>query len=164
LNQPQPHSSLQADYASSILYLLALSLSKCSVIALIMRLTTNRQHRQVSWAVIAAVSVWTGTSILAISVSCTPAGPFDNLDEQCSGLVSCQTVLRRGRVLTCNSQYSRWIYIGAVDIVTELAIFAMSIYLVAALKMSLKMKATVVTAFALRLPYVSHVTLQLTKD
>jgi hypothetical protein len=41
-----------------------------------------------------------------------------------------------------------------VDIVTELAIFSMSIYLVAGLKMSLKMKATVVTAFALRLPYV----------
>ena len=43
----------------------------------------------------------------------------------------------------------------ALDIATELAIFSLSLYLVSGLKMSMKLKATVVLAFALRLPIIA---------
>lgn len=79
---------IQADYASSVLYLLALGLSKSSVIALIMRLTANRKHKLVSWINIGVITLWTLTSIMVISINCTPAGPFRNLESQCPGLVS----------------------------------------------------------------------------
>ena len=41
------------------------------------------------------------------------------------------------------------------DLVIEVALFAMSIYLVLGLRTALKLKATVVLAFSFRLPYVS---------
>jgi hypothetical protein len=47
-------------------------------------------------------------------------------------------------------QFARWEVIGTLDIVTELALFLMAIYLVHGLQMSLKAKAIVVAAFAAR--------------
>jgi hypothetical protein len=46
----------------------------------------------------------------------------------------------------------RWKVIGAFDIIFELALFGMSIYLVWGLYTSLANKAVVVSAFAFRLP------------
>jgi hypothetical protein len=52
-------------------------------------------------------------------------------------------------------QFLRWQVISAFDIAFELAMFAMSIYLVWDLQASLDMKGTVVFAFSMRLPYVA---------
>lgn len=128
---------MQADYASSILYLIALCLSKCSVVALVMRLTSNSKHMLVGWINIGAATIWAVSSILLISINCSPSGPLANLEEQCSGL------------------FARWQYVCALDIITEASIFAMSIYLVANLQMAWRMKATVVLAFAIRLPVIA---------
>lgn len=49
-------------------------------------------------------------------------------------------------------QVIRWNIIGAVDIASEVALFAMSILLVQDLKMDFGKKAFVVIAFGLRLP------------
>lgn len=102
-----------------------------------MRLTAIKKHMFVSWINIGAVVLWSLSSILAITIACAPSGPFENLAGQCTGL------------------FSRWVYICALDIATELAIFGLSIYLVAGLKMSMKMKGTVVMAFAIRLPVIA---------
>lgn len=51
-------------------------------------------------------------------------------------------------------QFLRWQVISAFDIVFELALLVMSIYLVWGLQASLDMKGTVVFAFSMRLPYV----------
>ena len=91
----------------------------------------------VGWVNIAAAAIWALSSILLISIQCSPSGPFEDLAQQCNGL------------------YARWKYVCALDIITEASIFAMSIYLVAGLQMSWKMKATVVLAFAIRLPVIA---------
>jgi hypothetical protein len=53
------------------------------------------------------------------------------------------------------SQFARWQFIGALDIVTEVALFAISLYLVWGIQMSRGSKSIVVAAFGCRLPYVS---------
>ncbi|KAL8692562.1 MAG: hypothetical protein Q9224_003931, partial [Gallowayella concinna] len=55
----------------------------------------------------------------------------------------------------------RWDIIGAVDITTEVALFAMSILLVKDLKTDVSKKAFVVVAFGLRLPMIPIVILRL---
>lgn len=52
-------------------------------------------------------------------------------------------------------QVVRWDIIGAIDIATEVALFAMAILLVKDLKMDVSKKSFVVVAFGLRLPCVS---------
>lgn len=102
-----------------------------------MRLTTNSRHKLVAMINVGAAVFWSLSSVLLVTIKCSPAAPFANLAGTCSGL------------------FSRWIYVCALDIFTEVSIFAMSIYLVANLHMSLKMKCTVVLAFALRLPVIA---------
>ena len=52
-------------------------------------------------------------------------------------------------------QFLRWQVISAFDIVIEMALVGMTVYLVWGLKTSVKKKAVVVGAFAFRLPWVS---------
>ncbi|KAL9013964.1 MAG: hypothetical protein Q9173_001362 [Seirophora scorigena] len=56
---------------------------------------------------------------------------------------------------------TRWDIIGAIDIVTEVALFAMAILLVKDLKMSISRKGFVVLAFGLRLPTIAFAILRL---
>lgn len=46
----------------------------------------------------------------------------------------------------------RWEIIGAFDVLTEVALFAMAIYLVLDLRITLQLKVFVVLAFAFRVP------------
>lgn len=55
----------------------------------------------------------------------------------------------------CHSLFERWQFIAALDILTEAALFSISLYLIWGIQMSLKSKTIVVTAFGCRLPYVS---------
>jgi hypothetical protein len=102
-----------------------------------MRLTSSHRHLVIDWIIMAVAIVWAVSSILLVTIKCSPAGPFENLEGQCAGL------------------YARWKYVCALDIISEVSIFAMSIYFVAGLHMALKMKATVVQAFAIRLPVIA---------
>ena len=49
---------------------------------------------------------------------------------------------------------TRWESIVGFDILTELSLFCLSIYLVATLQMAVKNKLIIVLVFGLRLPYV----------
>ncbi|KAL8752043.1 MAG: hypothetical protein Q9199_006009 [Rusavskia elegans] len=55
----------------------------------------------------------------------------------------------------------RWDIIGAIDIATEVALFAMAILLVKDLKMDVSKKSFVVVAFGLRLPMIAFIILRL---
>ena len=102
-----------------------------------MRLTSNKNHKRVGWVNIGASIFWALSSILLVTIRCNPAGRFSDLAQQCSGL------------------FARWTYVCTLDIITEFSIFAMSIYLVANLQMSLRIKATVILAFAIRVPVIA---------
>jgi hypothetical protein len=54
---------------------------------------------------------------------------------------------------TVSSQFARWQFIGALDIITELALFSISLYLVWGIQMSRNSKSLVVGAFGCRIPY-----------
>jgi hypothetical protein len=51
-------------------------------------------------------------------------------------------------------QFARWLFVGAFDVITEAALFGISVYLVWAIRMNAKSKLIVVAAFGCRLPYV----------
>lgn len=58
-------------------------------------------------------------------------------------------------------QHKKWEAICAIDIITEAAIFMISVYLVAMLNMKLKAKIMVVAAFSARLPIIATSALHL---
>ncbi|TKA70636.1 hypothetical protein B0A55_05748 [Friedmanniomyces simplex] len=120
-------------FASTVLYLIALWLAKCCVLFVYLQLTPNKGHNLASWAVIGFSTVWVFISILMIGVDCELNTPWSHLASQCTGL------------------FARWQVITALDVITEVVIFSLSIYLVFGLQMPVKRKTVIVAAFGLRL-------------
>jgi len=125
------------DYGITITYIFTLLLSKCGVIFLYLRLSPRKGHVIASWTTMGACVVWGIISLVLISVPCRPREYWSEGLEQCSGL------------------REKWRAVAGLDIITELAIFSISIYLVAQLNMKTRSKALVVAAFSLRLPVVA---------
>ncbi|KAH8586205.1 hypothetical protein B0O99DRAFT_81966 [Bisporella sp. PMI_857] len=124
----------KAIYGDNIMYFLAMFASKCSVLLLCLRMTPKREHVTAICCVFAFSAFWCIGSILLLTINCNPAHPWINLGEECPNIVS------------------RWKGICALDILTEFSIFVCSIYMVAGLHMSWRLKGIVLIAFAIRLP------------
>ena len=77
----------QMYYTSTILFILALGLSKCSVASLLIRLTPDKSHKRLFHAVLALMGVWTVGSVFAMALQCNLARPWVLVGEQCSGSV-----------------------------------------------------------------------------
>ncbi|KAE8448817.1 hypothetical protein EG329_008819 [Mollisiaceae sp. DMI_Dod_QoI] len=124
----------KAAYASDILYIVALFFSKSSTAFLFLRLTPRRSHFLAIWATIWLSIAWVLISIILVAIRCHPQHPWLDTNSTCSNL------------------FARWQFIGALDIILELALFAISLFLVWGIQMPLKSKSIVVGSFATRLP------------
>lgn len=58
-------------------------------------------------------------------------------------------------LIVSSTQYQRWQFIAAVDIITEVIIFSLAVALLKGLFMSVKRKLGIGFAFIFRFPYVS---------
>ena len=78
---------MQALYASDILYIITLWLTKCSIAFLFLRLSPDKSHKLVSNATLLVSTVLTVISILIVALRCDLANPWIFIDVQCPGLV-----------------------------------------------------------------------------
>jgi len=85
---------LQSAYASDVLYLTTLYLSKCCVHFLYLHLTPNRTHNRASWAVMGLSTVWVICSIFMIGVNCELNQPWANIAARCSSMVRALSLSR----------------------------------------------------------------------
>jgi hypothetical protein len=149
----------QAGYAADILYIITLALSKLSTAFLFLRLTPGRGHSFAIWSTICLSIAWAFASVLVVSFRCHPTHPWTDVDSTCSNLVrsshSTYPVRCYTQSLLILVQFVRWQFIGSLDIITEAALFALSLYLVWGVQMNLNSKSLVVAAFGCRLPYAS---------
>ncbi|ORY15109.1 hypothetical protein BCR34DRAFT_598594 [Clohesyomyces aquaticus] len=125
------------EFASQILYIITLFLSKCAVIFLYLRLSPGKGHAIASWSTLSISGMWALLAIILISVPCDPYKFWTQGALKCTGV------------------YTKWQAIGAIDIIIEVLIFAISIYLVAGLNMRFGSKAMVIGAFSARLPVIA---------
>ena len=78
---------LKLYYTSNLFFILALGLSKLSVVLFLLGLSPARHHRRVTLAVAAFVGAWTFASLLAVALQCNLASPWILVGETCSGTV-----------------------------------------------------------------------------
>ncbi|KAE9371832.1 hypothetical protein N431DRAFT_377866, partial [Stipitochalara longipes BDJ] len=124
-------------YASDILYIITLALSKHSLDLLFIRLTPYNSHIRVAKCIRYFTLVWAVTSLGVISLRCHTRTPWiDIINGQCPSMLV------------------RWQIVTAFNIISEAAIFGMSIFLIFGLKMALSQKTIVVSAFGMRLPTI----------
>lgn len=143
-------TSAQVIFTSDCLFIVALGLSKASVILLIKRLFTRDFHS--AWLIcnilLGLVAAWVIASILILTINCGPESKL--LDHRCTGQVGFKTYLQRFTILI-SSQVVRWSIVAAIDGLFEASIMILSVVLVWPLQMGLDIKVSVVFAFFFRI-------------
>lgn len=76
-------------YASNLFLILAIGLSKISVISFLRRISrTNTKHKIAFNAAIALTAAWTLGSLLILALQCNLGHPWITVNQQCPGIVS----------------------------------------------------------------------------
>jgi hypothetical protein len=138
----------QALYASQILYLLSIGISKSSTALFFGSLTRNKRQKWPSYAVAIVCGIWTLACILVIALRGNLAVPW--LTENESETFVSRLSPTSSRRLTI-SQYVRWLGIEASGLCLELVLWSLSITLVWGLNTPLKKRLKVIGLFGLRL-------------
>ncbi|KAH7369607.1 hypothetical protein BKA65DRAFT_416627 [Rhexocercosporidium sp. MPI-PUGE-AT-0058] len=133
----------KATYSSEILYIITIWLTKCSVAFLFVRLSPDRWHTMTSYIILGISTIFMFISVLIVSLRCEISQPWIFIEAQCPHV------------------FARWQTVAGMDIITEVALFSTSIFLVKNLQLSLQKKLIVVLAFGLRLPMIAPIILRL---
>lgn len=78
---------VQASYASDILYILTLWLTKCSVGFLFLRLSPDKNHNMMSNMILLASTVLMAISVFLVALRCDLAHPWIFINGQCTNVV-----------------------------------------------------------------------------
>ncbi|KAH7383048.1 hypothetical protein BKA64DRAFT_749130 [Cadophora sp. MPI-SDFR-AT-0126] len=133
----------KAIYSSELLYIITLWFTKCSVALLFIRLSPNKWHNLASYSILGISTVFMLISVFIVSLRCDLTQPWIFIGASCPHVSA------------------RWQTVAAMDIITEVALFSTSIFLVKNLQLSLYQKSLVVFAFGLRLPMIAPIVLRL---
>jgi hypothetical protein len=75
-------------YTSNLFFVMAIGLSKISVMCFLRRISRVRQHRIVFNSAIGFVSIWIFASVLALALQCDLGHSWISIGEKCPGIVS----------------------------------------------------------------------------
>ncbi|KAH6887642.1 hypothetical protein B0T10DRAFT_539011 [Thelonectria olida] len=134
-------SILKAQYASDVLYIIALCLGKISATRTILDMAP-REKRRLILATEVVIGLWAASSIIVSFFQCSLPNPWDYLNSQCI------------------NRTAFWIYVDAFNIVTDIAITGILFKMFIALKTSASKKALVIGVFGCRVlifpPIICH--------
>lgn len=74
-------------YASVLLFIVALGLSRISVVSFQTRLIASVSQRRVFRCAMLLIAIWTAASFLALALQCSLANPWRVVGQECSRLV-----------------------------------------------------------------------------
>ncbi|KAK5123181.1 hypothetical protein LTR85_003379 [Meristemomyces frigidus] len=125
----------KAIYASDLLFIVAVALSKLAVALLILRLTSSKAHVRTAHIMTGLTAAWGTVGLLAIAIRYRSLQPWDMQYPNNAAEVA-----------------RAWIGVGAVGILLDLMLIVFPVFLVYDLQMPLASKLTVIIGFAFRLP------------
>ncbi|PYI27936.1 hypothetical protein BP00DRAFT_404037 [Aspergillus indologenus CBS 114.80] len=121
-------------YAANILFLAGHCAAKLSVLFLLQRLGRERSYLRACQGVMVGIVLWAVVSILIVSLKCPFRHPW--LIGQCASILP------------------RWQAITVLDVITELSLLILSLYLVWPIRLTRMRKAGVIGAFGTRIGIV----------
>lgn len=127
----------KALYAAQLLFLVTNALTKCAVSLLLARIVFIKSRVQACYVVLGISAAWGLGSFLAQAIRCTDVPAWSIIGRQCTN-----------NILS-------WEVITGFNVMIEVLLFAMPIWLVWSLQTESKRKITVVTVFGLRLPVIA---------
>lgn len=157
-----------------MLYIFILWLTKCSVALLFIRLTPEQKHIFASYVVLGGSTLLMVVSEILVALRCDMSHPWIFVDNGCGDLVSLNSIIslfhpilppapehsprtqttwaERERQTNTPHKFQRWQVVTAFDVITEVLLFSLAMYMLQGLKLKIEKKLVVLSAFALRLP------------
>jgi hypothetical protein len=136
-------------FIATMLFVLALSISKCSILLFLHEVAGNSMQKLGVMITGIVILMWTLAAIAGIVFECAMPRPWDIWSGKCIPLVSSSNPERIVKCLTV-AEVPFWIAVTAVDIVVDMTLVILSVRIVwARLVNSQKITATLV--FSLRL-------------
>ncbi|RYC79097.1 hypothetical protein BFJ63_vAg18026 [Fusarium oxysporum f. sp. narcissi] len=133
-------TSSKSTVAAAILTLLSLSLAKCSVLALVLRIIGSKPGKSKPFCI--------GLMVFTVAWG---------IGSSVAWLANCRAdaLLTVNNVKQCPSQTTRWAVITAIDIVTEIITWGLVVQLSWSVHTSFARKCQIVMAFSFRLPLIA---------
>ncbi|KAH6629134.1 hypothetical protein C7974DRAFT_433825 [Boeremia exigua] len=132
LSSDDIQSSFKAGYAATILLFVSLGFSKLAIVAFVHNLTPSKLHRKINYGIGALVCVWLVSAILVAGFECQVPRTWDRA---------------LGR---CLDRTTWWTVMSILNILTEVAIIALELGIVAQLRVTRQKKASIMSLFACR--------------
>ncbi|KAM0797723.1 hypothetical protein BDR22DRAFT_809981 [Usnea florida] len=134
----------KAGYSADLLYIIALAVSKVSVLVLLWQLTPVTSHRRLTLGVGLFIAAWTLASFFAACFQCPAPETWMILGQDCF------------------DRMSFWTAYGVINILTEAILIFLPTYTIWKLHMSGQRKATAIACFAIRVLVIGSIIAQLT--
>ncbi|EME38343.1 hypothetical protein DOTSEDRAFT_29402 [Dothistroma septosporum NZE10] len=134
LTPSQIASAEKAVYVALLLYIVTSTLTKCTVALLLAHNVFLKSRVQACYGIIVSSCIWGFASSLAEAIRCTAYIPWKLIGDQCADLLL------------------SWQAITDCNILIEIALLALPVWLVWGLQTGLAGKVTVVIVFWLRIP------------
>ena len=143
---------MQLYYASNLLYLCAINLSKISIVLFLRRLTAHgTKVRRYTEILFAAISISMVAFLFSAGFQCGPRRPWAIADQECTDWVRLPQPFKCGEHSTDEDQFIGWEVQAIVASVTELGIFAAPVWLLWHLQKSRKFRLEILAWFSIRL-------------
>ena len=120
-------------YATDILYIITLWLTRFSSVLFFQRLSQKTRHEWASAVLFIGGAICAVSCLLAVALRCNLSHPWIFANQHCTGL------------------FERWLAVTIIDIVYEIALFSVPLYIILGLQMSKRTKLKVLPAFGSRL-------------
>lgn len=130
-------------YASDLIYFIVNALTKCTVALLLARIVFVRRRVYACYGVVVLAFLWGVISLIVGGFQCSEHPGWKIVGERCDNFLL------------------SWRVVTAFDVLIEVFIFAIPVWVVWDLHSNIKKKLTVIAVFAFRLPVIAAAILQI---
>jgi hypothetical protein len=111
----------------------SLCLAKISILLLLERLSVSRLHKRITYATVGVVGIWAVIGIIALATQCGSSNPWVTSSPKCINL------------------RAFWIGMAPIDVITELIVIILPVFMLIPVQVAVSKKAVIVAAFIFRL-------------
>lgn len=131
--QRNPLTSYQTSYTAQIFFILTLALTKMAVLAFLRQLTPDQAHRRAIHILGSFIGAGSFAALIAAFFQCSVPQTWAVLSNSCFNMTAF------------------WSAFGCMNILSELFLIALPVYIIWYVRMDIGSKAIVVASFAMRI-------------
>jgi hypothetical protein len=146
--------TIQTIYAADLLFILGCGFAKISILMLLGHLSVSKVHIRITRITIYVTVAWMTAAFFALAFQCGMPHPWATESGRCFDKVRISTLTPMATLTS--RKFAFWVAIAPVDIIIELVVVSLPVFMMASVKVAFSRKVVVVVAFFFRIAYVYY--------